>query len=260
MKVHLGPYVDWVGPYQVAEKVFFWCGKYPEKELEQRWDYRAKEWLGDFLAYGPKGHPKDIEWIGEDGVRRHKWARESRRTWFHSLCVWIHSKKKRKMVVKIDYWDHWNLDATLSPIILPLLKSLKEHKHGSGHIDLEDVPQELRYTETEEYDSQLCFDFYHDEGCVKNTCDIHRRYEWVLDEMIWAFEQLQPDCDWEDQYSTGEIDHVWVDSPTGNVMAYQLENGPDHTYKVDWEGRRKHQERINNGLKLFGKYFQTLWD
>ena len=28
----------------------------------------------------------------------------------------------------------------------------------------------------------------------------------------------------------------------------------------DWEGRKKVEERINNGFRLFGKYYQGLWD
>jgi hypothetical protein len=42
--------------------------------------------------------------------------------------------------VKVDYWDVWNMDHTLSPIILPMLKRLREVKHGSGFVDMEDVP------------------------------------------------------------------------------------------------------------------------
>jgi hypothetical protein len=36
--------------------------------------------------------------------------------------------------------------------------------------------------------------------------------------------------------------------------------GPNDTYEVDWEGQRAYQERIANGFKLFGKYFESLWD
>jgi len=28
MKVYIGPYVDWIGPYQIAEKILFWIPKY----------------------------------------------------------------------------------------------------------------------------------------------------------------------------------------------------------------------------------------
>jgi len=57
--------------------------------------------------------------------------------------------------------------------------------------------------------------------------------EWddILDEMIWAFEQKCRD-DWMDDY-----DYSW-----------------------DSEEAKVHQERMTNGFKLFGKYYETLWD
>jgi len=65
--------------------------------------------------------------------------------------------------VKIDRWDTWSMDHTLAKIILPMLKQLKDTKHGSAIVDLEDVPEELRGTSTPDYDDQLTFDFYKDE-------------------------------------------------------------------------------------------------
>jgi hypothetical protein len=29
---------------------------------------------------------------------------------------------------------------------------------------------------------------------------------------------------------------------------------------VDKEGLEKHQDRVDNGLRLFGKYYENLWD
>lgn len=255
MRVVIGPYRNWIGPYQIADKIFFWCEQNPEDKLEERWDYKAKDWFGEFLAHG---FNKRVE--GNDAVFGHR-RHERPKTWFYRLLSWIHSKKKRKIEVKLDYYDHWNVDETLSPIILPLLKELKKHRHGSGYIDLEDVPEHMRTTTTEEYDAQSCFDFYH-EDTEKHQYDIHDRYDWVLSEMIWAFEQLQPDYDWEDQYSQGEIDMIHVPcrwDADGKTIAYEMKAGPEHTYEIDWEGRTAHQKRIDNGLRLFGKYYSTLW-
>lgn len=254
MYVKIGPYKNWIGPYQIADKVFFWCEKYPEDKLEERWDYKAKDWLGDFLAHGFAKEEAD-----SDIFRLRKQRRE---TWLYKLLTWIHSKQKRKIIVKLDYYDHWNVDSTLSPIILPLLKDLKKHKHGSGYIDFEDVPEHMRTTEHEEWADQKCFDFYHEDETEKKY-DVHDRYEWALDEMIWAFEQLQPDVDWEAQYATGECDMISVPckwDENGKPTTFEMKDGPEHTYKVDWDARMAHQKRIDNGLRLFGKYYQTLWD
>lgn len=230
MKVYIGPYTNWVGPYQIVDGLFFWHEKYPSDELEKRWDYRL--------------HDKLSTWLAD--------------TWVMPFCEWINRFKKRKIKVKIHEYDHWNCDSTLTPIILPLLKSLKEHKQGSGHIDLEDVPEEMRYTTTEDYDPQSTFDFYNEPDLQKIECNIHTRYEWALDEMIWAFEQLNSD-DWEDQFWITKPEIDWEEYPEDEdqvtkPLRWKVEG------ECDWDARKKHEDRINNGLRLFGKYFRTLWD
>ena len=30
MKVYIGPYTNWVGPYQIAEKILFWMDRYED--------------------------------------------------------------------------------------------------------------------------------------------------------------------------------------------------------------------------------------
>ena len=84
-----------------------------------------------------------------------------------------------------------------------------------------------------------------------------------MNEMIWTFEQKQPDCDWEHQYYSGVHDTSfraieW--DADGKALLHEQVKGPNHTFKIDIEGMDKHQERINNGMKLFGKYFSGLWD
>ena len=47
---------------------------------------------------------------------------------------------ERNIKVHIDPYDTWNMDSTLSHIILPMLIQVRETKHGSPVIDDEDVP------------------------------------------------------------------------------------------------------------------------
>ena len=79
--------------------------------------------------------------------------------------------------------------------------------------------------------------------------------EWddILDEMIWAFEQKSRD-DWEADYYgpyiEGEDDKF--------LNGCKFLNG-----RFEWtddKGRQKHQARMTNGFKLFGKYYENLWD
>jgi hypothetical protein len=78
------------------------------------------------------------------------------------------------------------------------------------------------------------------------------RWDWILAEMIWAFEQEIKDDD-EHQF----FDH----SECGDEKFPWNENGQYVSkVKVDREGLEAHQKRKANGFKLFGKYYQNLWD
>ena len=142
--------------------------------------------------------------------------------------------------VKIDSWDTWDMDTTLSHIIVPMLKQLKETKHGAPYVDPKDCPSELMPTSAEKYD-------------VDNTH--FERWDWVLDEMIFAFTSKAMD-DWYSQFESGEYD--MVSKETGNY--FEMVPGPNHTFKIDMEGRKAYADRMQRGFELFGKYYQNLWD
>jgi hypothetical protein len=166
--------------------------------------------------------------------------------------------KNRKVKIRIHKYDTWNMDHTLAMIILPMLKQLRDTQHGSPNVDLEDVPESMRLIDHEEYDSQKCFDFYHEPNLQNIQCDIHDRWHWILDEMIWAFKQLVNE-DSDKKFWTGEPDIIFVPCEDGSNFS-KMEHGPNHTVVFDSEGYNKHQNRIQRGLTLFGKYYHGLWD
>jgi hypothetical protein len=88
------------------------------------------------------------------------------------------------------------------------------------------------------------------------------RWNWILDEIIWTFEQLHADTDWDERYHHGVIDHVWepVDEEYHGSKLCQLGHGPNHTHWWDNEGWQRHNDAVQNGLRLFGKYYRALWD
>ena len=104
-------------------------------------------------------------------------------------------RKNRAEHVTIEPHDTWNMDQTLAMIIHPMLIQLKATKHG--------YPSTL----TEE------------------------RWDEMLDEMIWAFEQKCRDN--------------WMD---------------DYGYSWDSEEAKVHQERMTAAFKLFGEYYESFWD
>lgn len=164
---------------------------------------------------------------------------------------------ERKIFVKIHPHDTFNMNETLAHIIVPMLKQLKNSKYGAPNVDLKDVPKKLHPTPEEKarYESG---DYQVDEK-------FFARWEYVVDEMIFAFEAQY--TDWEQKYYSGEADFLRVpidedgnQVPKDEATMFRLEDGPNHTFKVDRKGIEKEQKRIDNGLRLFGKYYQALWD
>ena len=132
----------------------------------------------------------------------------------------FHPESGKDDIIEIEKFDTWSMDFTLAPIILPMLIQLRATKHGSPVVDDEDVPEELRSSSAPPVESKYDIDD-----------NYHKRWDWVMDEMIYAF-----DC-------KANKDEVF--------MRFDIK---------DKEGMDKEQARISNGFKLFGKYFENLWD
>ena len=199
MKIYIGPYKNWFGPYQLSRKF---------------------EWI-----IGPERADRFGDWLCN--------------TWVRKLLEWVDSKKKRRVDIKIDQYDAWAADETLASIIHPLLIEIKKQKQGSPLVDDCDVPEDLSSKNSVPGENEWDIDSNH-----------HKRWEWVLDEMIWSFSNHQQD--WEEQYSTGNLDYN-VDKNG------EIQQGPNHTYQLDLVGLEKHRERMSNGRRLFAKYYESLW-
>jgi hypothetical protein len=154
--------------------------------------------------------------------------------------------RKQKIKVRIDDYDTWNMDHTLAHIILPMLRQLKETKHGSPSVDDEDVPEHLRSTaappKKNEWDT--------DENFFK-------RWDYVLDEMIYTFE-CEVDDNWDSQFHSGNIDFKFIKEETGDM--HRLEKGPNDTHVFDEDSYTQAMNRRNKAMLLFGKYYHSLWD
>ena len=214
MKVYTSNYRNhWISPYTILEKVLFWLD-WDNISYETPWVERWSNILNPFCVAAKK------------------------------FLDFVHPQIR---VVKIDYYDTWNMDSTLAMIVLPMLKQLNATKQGAPLVEDDDVPEHLRSTaappKANEYD----------------TDDNHfARWEWVMEELIWTFTQLHPDTDWEAQYHSGKIDIVWG-KPDARGLTEMLK-GPKDTHQFDVDGYQRHQARISNGLRLFGTYYQGLWD
>lgn len=138
---------------------------------------------------------------------------------------------ERKISVKIDKYDTWNMDKTLSLIIFPMLVQMKKEKMG--------VPGSFL---SEEYNNLVSSSEYHLE---KESGPLHKKEKvlfkaavkaWndVFDKMIWSFKEISTCCPGEDKYFKNK--------------------------SFDKAGYLKYNEKIQEGLTLFGTYYRNLWD
>ena len=219
MKVYISKYRNhWLSPYTICERICWWR----EIDYDEPWVKRLVKILDPVM---------DV---------------------YEKFLDFVHPPIN---YVKIDNYDTWNMDSTLSPIILPMLKQLRKDKHGAPYVDDADVPANLRSTTPAAKKAKKEVD---------DTDGNHfHRWDWILDEMIWAFQELVDDT-WEEQYFSGKSDIFWVPSKEldakGRPRTYEMKKGPGDTRKWDKKGYAKHSARIDNGVRLFGKYYRALWD
>lgn len=222
MKVYIGKYrYHWISPYTILEKVLFWKD-WDNIDYDEPW---VKKWSDRLLPFS---------------------------TGLQKFLDFVHPQIE---YVKIDRWDTWSMDHTLGVIVLPMLKQLQKTKHGSPLVDDEDVPDNLKSTNAKPKENEYDIDEFH-----------HDRWDWVMNEMIFAFESQFND--WQEQFHSGEHDIKW--SKTENIIfnpitgkdevTYEMKKGPNDTYKCDFDGMAEYQKRITNGYRLFGRYFEALWD
>jgi len=118
------------------------------------------------------------------------------------MKVYIGPYTKKKIIrVRIDDYDVWSLDYTLALIITPALKYYRKYHHGSPHMK----------------------EFF-DEKTGKTLPGLHKKWDEIIDKMVWSFEAILRDDD------------------------------------LEQKNHKKYTERIEEGLRLFAEYFRALWD
>lgn len=229
MKVYIGPYDHWFQPATWLKKWIMW-------------------WYG----FSDKQHWHVIQRLKCDTISELDACEDKiRKCWLYKFLNiferWVRNHTERKIKIRIDKYDVWNLGDTLALIVLPMFYEFKRQGiSGAPDVDDEDVPEYLRSTAapplTEEEENT---------GGVDKLW--HQRWHWVLEEMIWAFEQVN-DPDSDSQFHT-DADPDKPRNEKGISFSESIKRG-----KFDSEGYTKWYARKNNGLKLFGKYLEALWN
>jgi hypothetical protein len=147
--------------------------------------------------------------------------------------IWGATEREHK--IKIEHFDTWSFADTLAPSILQLLIQYKSTLHGAPHVDDCDVPDHLKSTAAPPVGTYDHDDLFFD------------RFNWILDEMIWAFNEIIKD-DAFDKFTinTG----VFREDIFGNMVDTQ----------TDLPAWKAHEARVQHATTMFGKYFRGLWD
>ena len=241
MKVYLNNYRHhWLSPFTMIDYLFFWTA----------WSkcHRDKSWARALSNSETGGNCANRpDWV--DVWSEHLMPISK---FIQTILDWIHPKID---FVKIDRWDTWSMDQSLGQIVLPMLRQLKSKSHGAPLVEDVDVPEELKSSSAQPIEKE--------HGTDGNY---FKRWDWALSEMIFAFES-KLDTSWQDAFTFGEIDMVFVPiDHAGNEVAkkdakyFQWVDGPNNTYECDYEGMKVVEDRIQNGFRLFGRYYQNLWD
>lgn len=99
--------------------------------------------------------------------------------WWNDVAHWWNHKfMPHACRIRVDPWDTWNADYTITSIVVPVLEQLKRVNHGYPMVDREDVPVELRNIEPD-MDQQ---------GAPHPLKE--KQWEWVQKEIIWALGEI----------------------------------------------------------------------
>ena len=169
---------------------------------------------------------------------------------FHRLLVRCGLQKlaktlyKRKVKITVHRYDAWNADHTLSLLILPVLKELRDQKIGVPGMMFDENEIKEKYGVESELDlSKEDQEKYWNESVAK--------WKLILDKIIWSHEQvIRDDDDFSDFHIEGKFEEseLWKDLGLGDKQPV-----------VNWEAREAYEEHIREGLRLFGEYYQALW-
>lgn len=163
-----------------------------------------------------------LQYVGISEDRCHKIGKWLADTKLKDICEWIHARRHRKISIQIDGWDTWNADHTMALVISAVMNEYAKQEQVSFGHDLWDVPEFLHPADGKQF---------------KKNHDVDEQYwdrcNWIVNEITWTFNELTGDDPWWPRWETKE----------------QFEDD-SYIERVD---------RMQNGLRLFGKYYAGFW-
>lgn len=169
--------------------------------------------------------------------------------WWTDLSYWFRGKKEFLMT-GFPHAEAWNFNTYHSKWCVPRLKHLRDNSHGHpANIELDKKASKSGISS-------------HIIGMPKKSPKKQKQefsrkalaWKAVLDKMIWSFEHLEDFAepvypkDYDERmektfYDDGSVSYVHMDK-----------REPDYS-PID-----EHNKKVQEGLDLFAKHYQDLWD
>lgn len=146
--------------------------------------------------------------------------------WWNGFTYWL-KRKKQKWTTGFEHHESYDFFHWHAKIVVPRLKMLKDNLNG--------CPAQI---------ADEC-------GGVNKGCE-----EWkkIIEKMIWSFENIdkEPMPIKPENYDSRQKVTKYSDGST----SYD----PLDKRKWDWTPCEEHYKKVQEGLDLFAKHYQNLWD
>lgn len=146
------------------------------------------------------------------------------------------SKAPRIERVEIHPWDTYSAYHTLALIIYPMLVGYRKDVDEKGVVP-SDFFQAVDVSDKTEEEAKALHDKMYAEALEK--------WLFVLDKMIWAFNEIRNDYEGEEAFFS--IDET------------KAEDDLQNRYDLDQNGLNDYYEKIDEGLHLFARHYRSLW-
>ena len=198
----------------------------------------------------------------------------------------LQAKKKLKLpnVPHFTSVERWNLFHTFSVYIAAGLKEFLSYKLYGMPQEFSDVEEEMtegnsEIKENKEFYEELSHEVKNMiaereqlprfDGNAEQSTEM-RTWRGTIEKMLWSFEQLRDDCP-DSPFSKWHDKQFWSLLEKG-IKPMEITKEPNedglHAVKFNgektpqeiWDAEDKYREKIQEGIDLFAKYFQHLWD
>ena len=178
-----------------------------------------------------------------------KWFLYKPRWWWTELSFWFRSKKEFLMT-GFPHVEAWNFNTYHSKWSVPRLKHLRDNGHGHpANIEIDN--------KVSKFGSASHVIGMPDTALKSQKKEFSRKvlaWKAVLDKMIWSFEHLEDFVkpiypkDYDERmkktfYDDESVSYVHIDKR-----------------KPDYSPINEHNKKVQEGLDLFAKHYQDLWN